>query len=90
MNNQEKEYYQNNQESIVAKLERLVEVCADEAQEAKRESSDSYVTLQEDRMTAEKCLTASRNGDWEKAKDIAYWCDTIIREKMPGEFWAFD
>ena len=35
MNNQEKGYYQDNQESIVAKLEKLVEDYTREAEEAK-------------------------------------------------------
>ena len=90
MNNQEKGYYQDNQASIVAKLEKLVEYYTREAEEAKKEDPGFYKMLRGDRMTAKKCLTASRNGDWEKAKEIAYWCDTMVRERMPDEFWHFD
>ena len=90
MNNQEKGYYQDNQESIVAKLEKLVEDYTREVEEAKKEGTGLYQMLRGDRMTAKKCLTASRNGDWEKAKEIALFCDTMVRERMPDEFWHFD
>ena len=89
MNNQEKGYYQDNQASIVAKLEKLVEDYTREAEKAKKEGG-FYKMLRGDRMTAKKCLTASRNGEWEKAKDIALWCDTMVRERMPDDFWTFE
>ena len=90
MNNQEKGYYQDNQESIVAKLEELVEYYTRKAEEAKKEDTGRYKMLRGDRMTAKKCLTASRNGDWEKAKEIALYCDTMVRERMPDDFWTFE
>ena len=90
MNNQEKGYYQDNQASIVDKLEKLVSYYTCEAEEAKKEGSRFYKVLRGDRMTAKKCLTASRNGNWEKAKNIALFCDTIVRERMPDEFWHFE
>lgn len=90
MNNQEKGYYQDNQESIVAKLEKLVEYYTREAEEAKKEGTGLYKMYRGDRMTAKKCLTASRNGDWEKAKNIALFCDTAVRERMPDDFWTFE
>jgi len=90
LTNQQRGFYLDNKEEILRKLNALVIIWREEAQEYDREGEKGIARMKRgDAMQAKKCATAVRNHKWERAEQLARWCDTAVRECMPDEFWEF-